>query len=247
MIKTILYGCGCKRSAIIIGEHFGLPVKRIPDQDDEVIFRWGTSRYATEGENEAINSRRSVYNASNKLLAFRLLAENGIAVPKVWPELTDDVTFPCLSRTITHRQGRDIRIIETPDEVEVEAGRYFVELLSIKDEYRVHVLNNEPVRLFRKIPGDNANDLIRSARCGWVFYRVRPQAWLNPVLDKAVMAASALGLYFTALDIVHTTDHRFVVLEANTAPGIYDNSNVRDLYLASIGGWLEENYGIKME
>jgi hypothetical protein len=249
-MNILLRGKGCNRSAITLGQELGLTVRRQPQAEDKVIVRWGSTRTAVEGEQGTVNSRDAIYKASQKISALEFLGENDITVPRIWQELSDAICLPCLSRQQVHRQGRDICLINTIEEAEsaLADGKFLVELLPVREEYRAHVVNFEPIKLFRKVKiDDTADELIRSARLNWRFYNIdiSKSRWLNPLLDKAVSVAKLLGLFFTAVDIIHTTDHRFVVLEANSAPGLADNAVVRTIYVEAIKKWMEENYEVE--
>lgn len=95
------------------------------------------------------------------------------------------------------------------------------------DEYRVYVLDGEPIVAF-SIPTDGVADarerLHEATRC-------TPKA---AVLDVAARAAVALDLVFTAVDIRVAKDGRIVVLECNPTPamGFHDKEGIVLRHLA---------------
>jgi len=211
------------------------------------IIRYGSSKYFGF-DNPQINDLGAITLASNKHISLGILNQEGITVPKIYLESTmGEMSYPVLARKVFHKQGRDINEYHIGKQAkQLEALRscrdYFVEFIDAKAEYRLHCIDNEIVKIFRKVRLDEeSHDFIRCARCGWGFYRVdTEQDWMEPMKNKAIESLRALGLYFGAVDMIHSTDHKFVVLEVNSAPAL--NTDTLSVYAEKIHCWLEANY-----
>lgn len=229
-----------------LAKELGLVAKNDREQiSDMPIIRYGSSRYFGFN-NPQINNIESIMSASNKYLSLGILNQTGITVPKIYvTSCMDSMKYPVLARKNYHKQGRDIILCNNEEEAfsALQSNRdYFVEFVEARAEYRLHCVNNEIVKIFRKVKEDAIpDDFIRCVRNGWGFYRVdTEQDWLQPMKTKAIESLKALGLYFGAVDMIHSIDRRFVVLEVNSAPAL--NTDTLNIYAEKLHRWLEENY-----
>jgi len=212
------------------------------------VIRYGSSRYFGF-ENPQINEPSAIALASNKFLSLEILNENDITVPKVYlANKIDEMEYPVLARKNYHKQGNDILYCNNREEAFnalLSSRDYFVEFIEAEMEYRLHCIDNQIVKIFRKVKREPVtNDYIRCARHGWGFYKISVgQDWLRPMINKALKSVELLGLYFGAVDIIHSVDHRFVVLEVNSAPAL--NNETLILYANKLRQWLEENYEVE--
>lgn len=213
------------------------------------VIRYGSSRYFGF-ENPQVNTITSIIKTSNKLSCLNLLCSHDVTVPKIYSsvdnELFPEIKYPVLARKVFHKQGRDIILCnnrqEAFDALHCSGRDYLVEFIEARAEYRLHCIDTQVVKIFRKVRRDSViNDFIRCARFGWGFYKVdTEQDWLEPMKNKALESLKVLDLYFGAVDVIHSTDHRFVVLEVNSAPAL--NTETLIIYTEKLRQWLEENY-----
>jgi len=143
--------------------------------------------------------------------------------------LTNIPEFPFLLRRLHHMGGRDIILINSMDDlrklsVKQLANRYWVAYTETTFELRVHVINGQIARVFKKInPGAKSRgEFVRSSKKGW-HYSLREN------LDEKYIKAQRiclnimedLGLVFGGVDIAWDNDNRrYVIWEVNTAPGL---------------------------
>lgn len=209
------------------------------------VIRYGSSRYFGY-ENLQVNSPAAIRFSANKFLSFMALSENKITIPKFYlANKIDEIEYPVLARKSHHKQGRDIILCGNREEASnalLSNRDYFVEFVEARAEYRVHCIDNQVVKIFRKVERHSVtNDFIRCARFGWGFYKIdSEQDWLEPMKNKALKSLEVLGLYFGAVDVIHSIDRKFVVLEVNSAPAL--NTETLILYADKLRRWLEENY-----
>lgn len=166
-----------------------------------------------------INNRQAIINASDKLLAFRLLREAGVPVPN-WNESIEGLRLPVLGRKIKHTQGKDIVFIGNESEIGMNPPRdFYVEFMSIDKEYRYHVVGDKVIPTL-KYDGqtEGKGGYCRNSKTGWKMTTCRPR---RSVTRIALAAVKALGLDFGAVDIIES-DGEIYVLEVNTAPALID-------------------------
>lgn len=83
-------------------------------------------------------------------------------------------------------------------------------------EYRVHVFQNEVLAVHRKVEGTGD---VKNTANGWKFKKVK--IYPEDILAQAIASVKAVGLDFAAVDVVWDGEKAWV-LEANTAPGIFE-------------------------
>lgn len=110
---------------------------------------------------------------------------------------------------------------------------YWVKLLDIREEYRVHSFKGASIRAGVKIPraGATPHGWIRSWDGGWM---ISYQGVRQAVRDIAHAAIAALDLDFGAVDIGKLADNSYMVLEVNRAPGL--EGHTIDAYANALTG-----------
>lgn len=196
---------------------------------DSVVLNWGSTdlpQYLID--TRIINNPGAVIHAADKLIAFCYLSEAGVPIPEFTTsretarEWAQQGVVVC--RTLTRASsGRGIVLAHSPEEV-VQAPLY-TKYFKRKDEYRVHVINQEVVDVQRKmrkmdVPDDQINWFVRNHCNGFVFGRggvVAPDC----VVDAARRAVAAIDLDFGAVDVGYNEHlNQAVVFEVNTAPNL---------------------------
>lgn len=140
-------------------------------------------------------------------------------VPPWFHDGTNRVRGPFFARNLKHTKGRDIQV-KGPDEHGVR-GDYYTQYIPHTREFRVwayrglHLGTYEKIRRFRR--GRRHPDMIWNWRNGYAFeFLAEAPDNLKQIGRDAV---AALDLDFGAVDVIQTSDGRYLVLEVNTAPG----------------------------
>lgn len=197
------------------------------------IINWGNSQLPTWPTNIGhwLNTPTSVAAASNKLSALTIMKENEINVP---PFTTDpeqarnwsDGGYVVFARqTLNGHSGSGIGEIEPGNPI--TPAPLYTQYLSKRHEYRIHVVGATVIDIQQKrrklsVPDSEVNWRIRTNSNGFVFCRanVRPPPAAQEV---AVQAVKSLDLDFGAVDVI-VHERRPVVLEVNTAPGLFPST-----------------------
>jgi hypothetical protein len=193
-------------------------------------------------EHVVINNPEAIHAACDKLLTFKLLA-NEVPVPTFnedkeiaasWFDKEGTIVF---CRTLINAsQGRGIIVARSKEEL-VNAPLYTL-YIPKKEEYRVHVAFGKVIHIQKKKKLSEeeriargiteTNKLIRNLSNGYIFstnfdaplnddgsYEDTKFFWL---VENAIHAVRELGLHFGAVDMVVGKDGKVYTLEVNTAP-----------------------------
>lgn len=178
-----------------------------------ISVRWGSS--VSHTPDISPNTQESIRLASNGRKSLLHLRDSGLLVPKVYTTPPDN-DYPILGRRINHRAGKDIIWCKTKEEATKANSSYFTGYMSVVSEFRVHVFGGKPLRMFRKVGGEN--ELIRTSTFGWE-YRRSDMSKHPKACEVAVNAVGALGLCFGGVDLGWGKDG-YVVFEVNTGPAL---------------------------
>lgn len=234
MIKKVYCYNRFSRSGKVIADALG--VRRIKHHGskwrpryDSVVLNWGSTNLPVNLAGvRVINDPGAVIRASDKLMALSMFRANDVPCPEFTTSIQTAREWAqegiVVCRTLTRaNSGRGIVVAHSPAEV-VQAPLY-TKYFKRKDEYRVHVINQEVQDVQRKmrkleVPDDQVNWFVRNHSNGFVFGRggvVAPDC----VLDAALKAVQALRLDFGAVDVGYN-EHldQAVVFEVNSAPGL---------------------------
>lgn len=207
----------------------------IPQERHDVLIRWGSVERVPKKPRRVINSRNSILLSSNKLEALRIMRDRNVHTPEVFTHIPPIGIFPVLGRASNHMQGRDIVLCMQLSDAErtLQGGdiSHFTRYIPTKAEFRVHVFEDEILKISEKILTEEAQyninmPWVRNVNNGYTFRNVRR---LNPDMlalmeNLAVRAVRAIGLNFGAVDIILGDDLNLYVLEINTGPSLSDAS-----------------------
>ena len=233
MDNYLLYNKGSSASARALAKLLGIKASSKLLVNPPII-RYGNSDNPLSIDTQ-VNSPESIKLCSNSIQFSQFCQEKGFTSPIYTPltQVDEIETFPCLIRKKYHRSGLDIHIINSIEEYESfvhEHGRrgfYHVPFIKTEYEIRVHVINGEVVRLFRKVHADEENNFIRSASFGWG-YSLRSTRY-SKAKELAVSLATALDIYFVALDMAwNKSEKEYCIWEANSGPGL--NTETLNIY-----------------
>lgn len=127
-----------------------------------------------------------------------------------------------MARRLLRSSGGNGIVVCTTQEELVDAPLY-TKYVKKRDEYRVHIFNDEVIRVQHKRKrreDDEVDYKIRNHDNGWVFcvQDVEPP---EDVISQARHAMAASGLCFGAVDVIYNAHYdKAYVLEINTAPGL---------------------------
>ncbi len=220
---------------------------RVRPSETDIIVNWGCSVLHFNPRNSTVlNHPDQVAIATNKLQTFETLRQNNIPVPKV---TTSRIVAQEWCRAGKIVMGRDLAngmggagITVYPsgtDPTLIQPHRFYTQYFPHKVEIRVHVFKEqesyvdpEPPYIQRKSKrmewaanyGHLPNaQYVHNHTNGYVYVRgdVNPYN-INyvPAILGCQQALQALELDFAAFDVLITSLGKFVILEANTAPGI---------------------------
>lgn len=176
------------------------------------------------------NPARAIEITVDKGLTSQLLAEQHIATPNTWV---------CEHRTIAHSimqqaldngktlvikplfgsQGKGVRLIEhrqqfaLPQDQFVEGVYYLQEKIDCgtnQHDYRVFVVNGEPVAAMRRQGDTWLHNVARGARC--------TPCDEPDVIDVGVRAAQAIGIHYAGVDVIRDHHGKLWVIEVNSIP-----------------------------
>jgi len=215
-----------------------------------IIFRYGNSEPANCYE--ILNPPSFIRMTSDKKIFSGYCDNIGISAPifsklnKVLPD-----SFPVLVRsTLTGQGSEGIYPVKTLDELsKIDTNWHWVPYYNLKNEYRVHVVCGEIVKVFRKkfegesedgiIIRNNSNShfsLVNTNKDGEF---VKLKLVVSTLVEELTAKFNNYKLFF-ALDIGWGQNEReYIILEANSAPGLNESTALE--YAKRIGPILYEN------
>lgn len=224
-------------TARILAKEIGIGFGSNPKRCRRKVIRWGYS-----GELEKIQNSidfpkpEAIKNCANKLKTLQLLKEAKVTVPVFYtsPDQLKGkaLKFPLYCRKKYHTQGTDIIFINNMEEAlgSFRDGRYLVEGIACRKEYRVHIFLGKVISVSKKYFGEElwtelgkpkTKDSIRNNSNGWRYYDIKDMENVpKDVIDEAKKSVKTLGLMWGAVDIIRTPDKKSYVLEVNSAPGL---------------------------
>jgi hypothetical protein len=190
----------------------------------------GTTTVVPGGQDTDNNSIERIRVVGNKLTFADLLFQNSVKTVTFFGGSNRPSSYPVLVReTLTSYGGRGIHVCRTAEEFNTvwQPGYKWTPFLPFSNEYRVHVMGGQVVRVFEKVREDGLpeEDLpIRNAHRGYHFsIRNRPlhgQSIRSIVEQVAKIPLLATGFYALDLGWVKGENGGMYVIEGNSTPGI---------------------------
>ena len=171
--------------------------------------------------------KRPALNArcqSDKISRMKAMQAAGVGLVP-WTDSISEasrMTFPLFGRKSRGMGGKDLVPIFQAEELpwRVAAGwTWFSSVVPIAQELRVWVWHGTILDTYEKVMQRPADYVALGRNFGQGF-EFRPMDGVKIASREAIMAADALGLDFTAIDLLIGKDGAAYVLEANTAPGV---------------------------
>lgn len=230
--KELADGLGIKRL-----KHEGSVWKPGPNKK---IINWGSSTEnfpAAYLTCQIINHPSKIDVTADKLRTFNKFMDNNVPHPE-WTtsrsealQWLDQGCMVFARKQLRSHSGRGIFIMD-PDHPEDarndnSVAPLYVKYVKKKNEYRVHVINNEIIDVQRKglrseLRGnEGVNWKIQNLANGFVYVRNESDPVPSCVFDAALAAVSALELDFGAADVIYNAkEDKAYCLEVNSAPGL---------------------------
>lgn len=226
-----------------------LLVTKNPEKIVKLHLRYGNSSPTNKiNRHRVANSRKFIMLCSDKaLLAEKLKERAMVGVPefkKLNQFLPSKDDFPFLIRQSLNSSGAKGIVIFQEYQAfldslvrgSVKYNWYWTPYYNFKEEYRVHVLGGSIAKIFRKelLEEKPEEDIFIRNNDNSHFYRIKVEKTPENVIKLVkkfhdyVSTLSAKPVYFTALDIGVLEDGSCVFIEANSAPGL--NEETAKLY-----------------
>ena len=200
----------------------------------KVVINWGSSSLPEEVmKSKVINNPDAVAKASNKLTFFETVKDKVNIPPfttdkeeaKQW---LDDGKIVVVREKLQGHSAEGLVLIEDEGKwngYNHSRAKLYVKYIPKRDEYRVHVVNDEVVDVRRKAlsseaNGSFANWKVRNHANGFIYAKNNVDA-PEDVHNQSLAAIAGSGLDFGAVDVIWNEYlKRAFVLEINTAPGL---------------------------
>jgi carbamoylphosphate synthase large subunit len=196
------------------------------------IIRYGNSE-GDFGINETnMNSKELISLCANSYYFGKWAKENNFWVPYYskfnWNSIPE---YPFLLRKLNHIAGTDIIIVNNERDLmriprRMLSERYTVKFVPTTFELRVHIINGEIVRVFKKVKKGHLEneEYIRTSRRGFHYSLILPETRENKYIKAQQLCldvADKLGLFFGGVDIAWCKEKsEYIIWEINTAPGL---------------------------
>ena len=168
------------------------------------------------------NDAKSIERTVDKAMTSFLLHEAGIATPKTWV---------CESRLQAHAvisqnkqlvikplfgsQGQGVRLVEDnklplPMDDFVDGVFYMQQFIKASHDYRVFLVNHQPIAAMRRIGEGWLHNVAQGAQCESIDDA--------DVLAIATQASKALDIAYCGVDVIRGENGQLLVLEVNSIP-----------------------------
>jgi len=210
-----------------------------------------------------LNSIYKIEKNINKHNALIKMRDNNVSIPPMynWDEFNELMfkmgglnPLPVIARKSMHHGGSGLKIVDR-EFINVNGllhsrdilkyYSYFLELINAEREYRVHVFQNQVIRITRKYLKEGLQEeelskiqrVVKSHDNGWVHSLRDIEKVPETVKEEALKAVKALDYDFGGVDILYK-DGKSYVLEVNSGCGL-DNGSL-DTYKKYLQKWLEQ-------
>ena len=210
-----------------LGKHLGIPTRMtFIRRNIDYVVRYGNAKELSHEPGVVINSRQAIGQASNKVVARKIIESAGVSCPPTYTRIDRlyDATLPLVARPYHHTQGRNFNMVDNIQlaRMFILKGYYIQELIQdIIHEYRIFVWRGNAFECNIKKPfRDEHSSLVKNHSNGWRFYNMISSSPNQIILDHSIMAVESLGLDFGAVDIAKRTNNKPCVFEVNSAPSL---------------------------
>lgn len=169
------------------------------------------------------NNQMSSWLAENKSVSRIIFEQNNLPnIPFIYPvTLADAEKFlekhdKIIVKPVKGKHSEDIHLVsDRKDLSQLDLTGRIAEKFIKGQEVRLLVVDYEVKSVHLKVYDSDINNPALVNRIS-----LEAEQWDKALVEKAVKAASALGLVFTAVDFLVTQDGDAYILEINSAPGL---------------------------
>jgi len=136
----------------------------VPPATTEVVIGWGTKHGSPINftpNTKMLNHPNSIRENRNKFEALKQLQAKEVSVAKFMDAddttatlINNTIPLPVIGRTKYHQGGKGFWMCPTATHVRTaieDGAQYFQALIEIKDEYRIHVFNDDVIYAVKKV------------------------------------------------------------------------------------------------
>jgi len=216
-------------------------VRVYPDRDyrplkDDLIVNWGSGhtpnwRDGLVSKSQIMNHWTNVCFAIDKMQSFSKFIVGGVTTPQFTQKRTTAIDWLEDGKVVIGRsllegtRGEGIVVMENP--TQFQSCNLYTQYEEPTKEFRVYTFRGKFLDALEKrrdsdrLAEGTINYRVRTEDNGWVFCHNNVRV-PQEVAKQAILATNALGLDFGGVDIIwNEPKNRAVVLEINTAPGIF--------------------------
>jgi glutathione synthase/RimK-type ligase-like ATP-grasp enzyme len=233
-LESSLYKCTTSYKVSMMNNFtFVNSLKDLNISNNDILIRYGVDSYSSKDVlfHKVVNRAESIKKSKDKLFSSLLFKQYNIPIPEIFIDISDlkKKSFPVLRRLKFHSRGSDISFIRSKKDI--VPGDYYSKFIKSDLEYRIHVFDNEVIRIQKKIPKKGTKkQFVHNFENGYLLvdnfeHNIPLETNLIPLSIRCVQL---LGLDFGAVDILISKDYKPYVLEVNSAPRL--NRYGRELY-----------------
>lgn len=201
------------------------------------IMRYGNSKKVFDNDT-IYNSPKAIKLCGNSIVFGKWCEKNDFRAPLYTPfDINNEYEYPFLLRKSHHHGGKDIVFIDNNTTLEEDKEKYsklyHVPFIKTDQEFGIHIVNGNVVRLFKKLPvNDSSHPFIRSQYKGYRYSIVSDLKNNFKVAQSiSIELLKKLGLNFGRIDMGYSSKRKtYYIFEVNTAPGL--NNNSAEIYAA---------------
>jgi glutathione synthase/RimK-type ligase-like ATP-grasp enzyme len=247
-MNYLLTNKGSYTSARMLASNLGLKVTSTPDviknNNGRLLLRYGNSLPVYNDEENIHNSINSIKTVADSVSFSKFCTDNNIKTA-VYTRADliniEDLVFPVLLRNKYHSRGRDIIYVKDINQLKEQNlfQRFIVPFIQTDSEIGIHVVNGQVVKIFKKVPLDNAHPFIRNLDNNYHFKIIdNIDDNFKLIQDIVLHIFNLLGLTFGRADVGYTRGKNdYVIWEINSAPGL--NNKTASIYANKLADLLD--------
>ena len=201
-----------------------------PFRIKDKFIRYGSSDPVNINDAE-FNPAQFIHLCSSKLVFSRLMEANNIYSPVYCTDPKKIETYPIIIReTLTSYGGKGIRIVHSPEELNLRPGFYWTPYVNLNFELRVHILGGKIVKIFKKELEKKMEFPIRNnSSCHFSLKMPECFPKLTENVNELLKIPEINQGKFFSLDVGWNKETKqYFFIEANSASGL--NKNTAEIY-----------------